>query len=132
MAELIAWTDDDYDHVFVDCPPMLAASDAALVGRLVDALILVVRPAKNPRRAVLRVAGTLATLRMNVAGVVANFMDDVKSGDYYGYGSQFNYGFTAHDEEERAGDEEAIEEKSHRTVDPDRPSDTQLAPRRAA
>ncbi len=117
MAELIAWTEGVYDQILIDCPPMLAASDAALVGRLVDAVILVVKPAENPRRAVLRSAGVLSTMHVNVAGVVANFMGDAGSGSYYGYGADFGYGYgTSYDDEETFQDtfgEDGLDDDYH-------------------
>ncbi len=37
FVELLAWADSQYDQVLVDCPPVLAVSDAQVVGRLIDA-----------------------------------------------------------------------------------------------
>jgi Mrp family chromosome partitioning ATPase len=122
MADLISWTDESYDQILIDCPPMLAASDAAIVGHLVDAVILVVRPEENPRRAVLRAAGSLASMAINVAGVVANFMGDGKNGGYYGYGSEYGYGYG--DDEDDAIDEPATQ----RFVAPVRRDQNQPAP----
>ena len=110
MADLVAWTDDAYDQILIDCPPVLAASDAALVGHLVDAVILVVKPEENPRRAVLRAAGSLGSLGINVAGVVANFMGDGKSGGYYGYGTEYGYGY---------GEDYSDEDYAHEHVQPE-------------
>lgn len=100
MAELIDWASDSYDQVLVDCPPILAASDAAIVGRMADGMILVVQPDKNHRRTVLRAADGLAALKVNLVGVVANHLGDDKDNDYYGY--TYNYG---HDELEDAADD---------------------------
>lgn len=50
FAELLAWARSTYDQVLIDTPPILAASDATIIGRLVDGLMLVVQPEKNNRR----------------------------------------------------------------------------------
>ena len=36
FGELLAWAEANYDQLLVDCPPVLAVSDAQVVGRLVD------------------------------------------------------------------------------------------------
>ena len=92
LADLLAWTERKYDQVIIDCPPVLAASDAAVVGRLTDGLILVVQPEKNHRRLVLRAVHALAALGVGLVGVVANRISDDQRGGYYGYGV-YDYGY---------------------------------------
>ena len=125
MGDLIAWTDDAYDQILIDCPPMLAASDAALVGHLVDAVILVVKPEDNPRRAVLRAAGSLASLGINVAGVVANFIGDGANGGYYGYGE---YGYSYKEDYPEEDDLHDDEEEAASTIGTLRPAEDAPAP----
>jgi len=85
LSEVLTWAESKYDQVIVDCPPILAAADAAIVGRLTDGLILVVDPEKNHRRLVIRAVASLATMGVGLVGVVANRVEE-KEGDYYGYG----------------------------------------------
>ena len=106
LSDLLAWAETHYDQVLVDCPPILAASDAAIVGRLTDSLILVVQPEKNHRRLVLRAVAGLAAIGVHVGGVVANRISTEKSAGYYGYsgygyGYGYGYGETHGDEEPR-------------------------------
>jgi succinoglycan biosynthesis transport protein ExoP len=94
LAELLAWADSRYDQVLVDCPPVLAVSDAQIVGRLVDGAILVIRPDKNHRRLVLRACESFSSTGTNVIGVVANSMSSESSGAYeYNYGDGYGYGY---------------------------------------
>ncbi len=90
FAELLAWADGRYDQVLVDCPPVMAASDAAIIGRQTDAMALIVQPGKNHRRLVLRAVQSLRSLHVPVVGTVANRVQSHESGDYYGlnYGAQ--------------------------------------------
>jgi capsular exopolysaccharide synthesis family protein len=97
FAELLAWAESHYDQVLVDCPPVLAVSDAQVVGRLVDGGILVVRPAKNHRRSVLRAVESFHATGCQVIGVVANGI----SAELEGYGYDYGYGY-GHGEEEAA------------------------------
>jgi capsular exopolysaccharide synthesis family protein len=97
FSQLLAWAASAYDQVFVDAPPMTAASDAAAVGRLVDGMILVMRPAKNRRRLIVRVVEGLRTLKLPVLGVVINRVGSKEERGYYGYHesgySGYGYGY---------------------------------------
>lgn len=93
LSDLLAWAETQYDQVLVDCPPVMAATDAAIVGRIVDGMILVVQPEKNHRRLVLRAVESLTSIQANLVGIVANRVGDEKDGGYYGYGSGYGYGY---------------------------------------
>lgn len=99
FAELLAWAESQYDQVLVDCPPVLAVSDAQIVGRLVDGGVLVVRPVKNHRRLVMRAVDSFRSTGCQVIGVVANGISEDMGGYGYGYGYGEGYGY-GHDEEE--------------------------------
>ncbi|MCO6047433.1 polysaccharide biosynthesis tyrosine autokinase [Aeoliella sp. ICT_H6.2] len=90
FIELLAWADSKYDQVLVDCPPVLAVSDAQIVGRLVDGAVLVVRPDKNHRRLVARACENFRSTGSQVLGVVANDVSDMH-GSGYGYGYGYSY-----------------------------------------
>lgn len=102
FLELLAWAEGRYDQVLVDCPPVLAVSDAQIVGRMVDGVIVVVTPEKNHRRLVSRACESFLNSGCNVLGVVANRISNRSEGEYgygYGYGAQYGYGHTDEDEE---------------------------------
>ena len=61
-----------YDLILIDSPPTLATTDTAIIGRLVDGVILVVQPAKNRRRLVTRVVERLGLMKIPVLGLVVN------------------------------------------------------------
>lgn len=92
LADLLAWAEAHYDQVIVDCPPVLAASDAAVIGRLTDGLILVVQPEKNHRRMVLRAVSGLTAMGVGLIGIVANKVSNDQGSGYYGYGYGYGYG----------------------------------------
>ncbi|MEZ6056645.1 MAG: polysaccharide biosynthesis tyrosine autokinase [Planctomycetaceae bacterium] len=91
MSELVAWGETHYDQVLIDCPPILAASDASIVARYTGNLMLVVQPAKNPRRAVIHAAAELERMQTNVIGLVVNRADEDKKREFYGYGMDYDY-----------------------------------------
>ncbi len=101
FVELLAWADSQYDRVIVDCPPVLAVSDAQIVGQVVDGAILVVRPEKNHRRSVIRAVESFQASGCRVLGVVANGLSNDSAGYGYGYGYAYGYGDEyGHDEVE--------------------------------
>ncbi len=93
FSDLLAWAETVYDQVLVDAPPVLAASDAAIIGRLVDGVVLVVRPDKNQRRLVVRAAESFAALGAAMLGVVINRLTSGNDEGYYGYNYGVGYGY---------------------------------------
>lgn len=103
FVELLAWAEATYDQVLVDCPPVLAVSDAQIIGRLVDGAIVVVQPQKNHRRLVGRACHSFAATGTNVLGVVANGLSAKVGRGYgygYGYGNGYGYGQDVETEDE--------------------------------
>jgi polysaccharide biosynthesis transport protein len=119
FSQLLAWAEASYDQILIDSPPTLATTDTAIIGRMVDGVILVVQPAKNRRRLVTRVVERLGLMKIPVLGLVVNRTgSDEENGYYgyheYGYGYGYGYGETAaYGHEEPAADsDEATGEAS--------------------
>lgn len=93
LAELLAWAESRYDQILIDSPPGLAASDASMIGRLVDGMVLVVQPNKTQRRNVLHVVESFASLDVNLLGVVVNRINSRKTDSVYGYNFAYGYGY---------------------------------------
>lgn len=106
MGELLAWADGHYDQILLDSPPVLAASDSLMLGRLVDGAIIVVRPDKNRRRAVTRAVENFRNLHVEVLGIIPNCVNKEASKGYgfeYGYGYSYNYGYGEEDHSHEEG-----------------------------
>ena len=104
LDDLLGWAESRYDQVLVDTPPILAASDSAVTGRLTDGVILVVQPSKNDRRLLIRAADDLRQLGVPLIGIVANKVDDAVSEGYGGYGQPYGYGYGHDDHQEPTED----------------------------
>ncbi len=91
LRELIADLLTRFDHVVVDCPPVMGLADAPLVASAVEGVIYAVE-ARSIRSSVVRVA--LARLRSsnaNVLGVVLTKFDARRA--HLGYGYEYGYGY---------------------------------------
>ena len=91
LSQLLAWAETVYDLILIDSPRTLATTDTAIIGRLVDGVILVVQPAKNHRRLVTRVVERLDLMKIPVLGLVVNRTGSDSEHGYYGYHS-YGYG----------------------------------------
>ena len=92
LSQLLAWAETAYDQILIDSPPTLATADTAIIGRLVDGVVLVVQPAKNRRRLVTRVVERLNMMKIPLIGLIANRTGDDNDQGYYGYHS-YGYGY---------------------------------------
>ncbi len=111
FSDVIAWAETHYDQVLIDCPPVMAASDAAIVGRLVDGMMLVVQPQKNHRRLVIRAAEHLTTLGVDTIGIVINRVSE-EAGGYNGYGYGYGYGVGYGTDDDDADETKSDEQSS--------------------
>ncbi|MEZ6061874.1 MAG: polysaccharide biosynthesis tyrosine autokinase [Planctomycetaceae bacterium] len=92
FSNLLAWAETRYEQIIVDAPPVLAVSDPLIVGRLVDAVVMVVRPDKDRRRGVIRAAESVRTHGCNLLGIVVNALSHTEADGYgYGYGHGYAY-----------------------------------------
>lgn len=104
FEELLGWAEARYEQVLIDTPPVLAASDSAVAGRLVDGVLLVIQPGKNRRRIILRAADELQLMRVPLVGIVANRVDALEEDGYEGYGYGYGYGYGEGDDDPQEDD----------------------------
>jgi len=94
MVELLQQLRQCYDYVLLDVPPMQAATVAAIVGKLVDGTLMVVRPEVADRDAVTASRETLERLQQPVLGMVVNGINprQERASYYYYYNYYYNDG----------------------------------------
>ena len=86
LAELLPKLKKQYDMVLIDTPPMLQMTDARLLGRLADAVVLVARAGQTTRDAILAAYQRFSEDRIRVLGTILNDWDPKRSpAGYYGY-----------------------------------------------
>lgn len=75
MAKLLDDLSARFDLVVIDTPPLLAASDAAILGRISDGTLVVIRAGQTQRVAVQEAIQQLHTVGARVLGTVLNDPD---------------------------------------------------------
>ena len=84
MEEVIADLRSSYDFILIDTPPVLAVTDASILGRLTDAAILVIRYGAAQRQVVQRSVDLLDRSGTHLLGVAVNVVD-FKAPEYFEY-----------------------------------------------
>ena len=83
---------DEFDMVLIDTPPMLQIPDARVIGRMADALVLVVRAGQTTRDAAVAAKDRLVSDGIRLLGTVLNDWNPKMSrSGYYGYYSGYYY-----------------------------------------
>ncbi|MGB3254517.1 MULTISPECIES: tyrosine-protein kinase Wzc [Buttiauxella] len=86
FAELIAWASKSYDLVLIDTPPILAVTDAAVVGRHAGTTLMVARYAVNTLKEVETSLSRFEQNGVTVRGVILNSIFRRAAGyEDYGY-----------------------------------------------
>lgn len=85
MRQLFEQLRADADFVIFDTPPLLAVTDAQIVGHLVDGALLVINSQKTSAGAVHRALESLAQVNVPVMGAILNRMSSSGRSYYYYY-----------------------------------------------
>ena len=98
MQDLVSELRRRFDHLVFDSPPLLMVTDATILSRLADGVVLIVEGGVTARGAVLRAHRILAQAGARILGVVMNKVLSHRSGYYYGsYYSSYGYYGRNHD-----------------------------------
>ena len=87
MERVLTTLGQHYDLLILDSPPLLAASDAAILSKAADGALVIVRAGQTERNALNTAIQQLTTLGARVLGTVLNDPDAEipKYAKYYGY-----------------------------------------------
>jgi len=95
MRALLAASEQRFDVVIVDTPPVLAATDPIVVAPYCDAVLIVASADQTDFRALAQVSDTLGAVGVPIGGVIFNDYDAHKAGGVYsygyGYGDKYDY-----------------------------------------
>jgi capsular exopolysaccharide synthesis family protein len=85
-----------YTHVIIDSPPILSVTDAVILAREADAVVLVVRHGKSSKHVVRRARDLLLRSGSPITGILLNAVD-MNSPEYYGYYGYSGYSYAGVD-----------------------------------
>jgi capsular exopolysaccharide synthesis family protein len=88
LGAVFSWAEQRYQRILCDVSPILAVSDCALLGRWLDAILLVVRADKNDRFQTVRARNLLRSMNCPLMGVVVNRLH---ARSVYGYAYYQSY-----------------------------------------
>jgi tyrosine-protein kinase Etk/Wzc len=92
LSQLLETVSADYDLVIVDTPPIMAVTDAAIIGRQCGVTMLIARFGLNPVKELEVTKHRFEQNGINVKGVVLNAVERKAAGYGYGYGYyQYEY-----------------------------------------
>jgi capsular exopolysaccharide synthesis family protein len=83
MKAFISYLKQQFDYVLLDSAPLLAVSDALLLGKLVDGVILVIRGGQTPVSALKQVRQKMEAHHLDCLGVIINGVSLVEQDGYY-------------------------------------------------
>ena len=90
MQHILARASEEYDYVLLDTPPVLPVTDALVLSRMVDGVILVIDSGEVKVEMARDVKNQLVQADANILGVVLNKVRSEHHG--YGYGYYYYYG----------------------------------------
>jgi tyrosine-protein kinase Etk/Wzc len=92
MIQLVHRLREEFDFVLLDTPPVVAVTDALLLGHLADATIIITRAGVSRIDALMRAMDTVERSGVNLLGVVLNDFNPIGSyGSYYKYYQYYQY-----------------------------------------
>jgi len=86
---------ENFEYIIIDSPPVLAVTDATIIGSYAGATLLVVRDGQSPLREIEQSIKRLRQTNVNLRGVVYNGMKNTSS--RYGYGKYYGYSYSYSD-----------------------------------
>lgn len=96
LGELISWASRNYDIVILDTPPILAVTDAAIIGHYVGTTLLIARFELNTAKEIEVSFKRFEQSGVLVKGCILNGIVK-KASSYYGYGYN-HYGYSYSDD----------------------------------
>jgi tyrosine-protein kinase Etk/Wzc len=103
MADLLTALREQYDHIIIDAPPVLAVTDAPLLTNRCDLVLVVLETERVPVKAAQRMVEMLTNVRAPVGGIVINDKSNTSMERYGYYGRNYStYDYYAEDEESQA------------------------------
>jgi len=92
MTSLVRRLEDEWDMVLFDSPPLVAVTDATMVSKEIDQIVMVVKVGQTDRKAFDHTVSSLRNVKAPLGGVILNAVTSKNSyGSYYYYYQYYHY-----------------------------------------
>ncbi len=89
MTSLISRLEQEWDVVLFDSPPLLAVTDASMIAKHCQQLVMVVRPGTTDRSGFRRCLMILKQMNQSITGIVFNGVSEENTYGYYNYNNYY-------------------------------------------
>ncbi|CAI1599251.1 tyrosine-protein kinase Wzc [Serratia nevei] len=96
FSKLLEWASENYDMVLIDTPPVLAVTDAAIIGRHAGTSLMVTRFGMNTLKEVEISIRRFEQNGIDIKGVILNAVEK-RASNYYGNYGYYQYEYTSKD-----------------------------------
>ncbi len=86
FGELLKDLSKNYDHILIDSPPILAVTDACIIGHLTSVTLMVIKAGEHPIGELEQSVKRLTQSGVSLKGIVYNDIPETSSRYGYGYG----------------------------------------------
>lgn len=93
MRDLIAQLGRQFDHVLIDSPPVMGATDPVILSTMVSGVVMVIHAGKTTREIVRRAKHEITAVGGRFLGVVLNNLDVRSAGRNSYYASRYYYSY---------------------------------------
>jgi len=108
MKDLLSLVKEKYEIVFIDAPPVIAVTDAAVLAPHVDGTALVIESGRNEKEIIQKAVNLLDRVGARVVGAVLN---NVREKNLYG---DYNYYYTYYSHDGQGGNRKKKRHKTER------------------
>ncbi|MGC9363902.1 MAG: GumC family protein [Fidelibacterota bacterium] len=103
LKDFIVRAKDNFDIVLIDSPPIIAVTDASILSKLTDAILLVVKAGSTDMRILRRSIELLKQVKTNLIGAVLNGVNISAGYDSYYYYYHYYYYYADSGEKKKGG-----------------------------
>ncbi|MDD5729230.1 MAG: polysaccharide biosynthesis tyrosine autokinase, partial [Victivallales bacterium] len=89
FAEMLDKFRQEYDYIFIDAPPCINMTDAALLGKMSDGIVFIIAANKTRSDFIKRAIEHMDLININIIGFILNRFSPAQSG--YGYYRYYKY-----------------------------------------
>ena len=92
MAKLVKILENEWDMILFDSPPLVAVTDATMISKSIDQIVIVVKVGHTDKKAFHHTITSLRNVRAPLGGVILNAVTHKnRYGSYYYYYQYYHY-----------------------------------------